>query len=53
MFEIGVLKNFAIFTGKHMKYTNGLQLVTFKSELLHRYLLFPFLAGTSISNMFS
>ena len=37
-----------------LKYTNGLQLVTsFKSELLHRYFLFPFFPGTSILNIFA
>ena len=36
-----------------LKYTNGLQLGTsLKSDLLHRYLLFPFFAGTSILNIF-
>ena len=89
-FKIDVPKNFAIFTGKHLrwswssffhrtfqmaasalrvipdvlifvnieivgklKYTNGLQLGTsLKSDLLHRYLLFPFFVGTSILNIF-
>ena len=37
-----------------LKYTNGVQLVTsLKSELLHRYLLYSFFAGISISNLFT
>ena len=49
--ELPIFINIEI-VGK-LKYTNGLQLVTsLKSELLHRYLLFPFFAGTSILNIF-
>ena len=34
-----------------LKYTNGLHIIpSLKSELLRRYILFPFFGGTSISN---